>query len=128
MVGISHSKGVVLWHHYKKTLTTDKMVQIIKAAMAEAFNKSIDSLDRKFLMDGCPRQNFKEALKTVEDVGTLVFKVPSRSPDLNSIGNIYAWFPKHFVSKSLKRILLGNIRWVFSKGAGNNAGLQYSKH
>ena len=33
MVGISHSKGVVLCRHYKKALTADKMVQIIEIAV-----------------------------------------------------------------------------------------------
>ena len=44
IVGISHSKGVVLCHHYKKANTANKMVQIIETAMSEAFDKSIASL------------------------------------------------------------------------------------
>ena len=43
MVGISHSKGAVLCHHYEKAVTADKMVQIIETAMPEAFDKSVDS-------------------------------------------------------------------------------------
>ena len=54
MVGISHGKGVVLYHHYKKALTTDKMVQIIETAVSESFDKSFDSLGQRVLMDGCP--------------------------------------------------------------------------
>ena len=59
MIGISHSKGVVLCYHYEKALTTDKMVQIIETAVSEAFGKSIDSFGRKVLMDGCARQSSK---------------------------------------------------------------------
>ena len=61
MIDISHSKGAVLCHHYKKALTADKMVQIIEPAMPEAFDKSVDSFGRRVLMDGCPRQNSKKA-------------------------------------------------------------------
>ena len=54
LVGISHSRGAVLCHHYEKAVTADKMVQIIETAMPEAFDKSIDSFGRKVLMEGCP--------------------------------------------------------------------------
>ena len=48
MVGISHGKGVVLCHYYKKALTADKMVQIIEISIPEAFDKSIDSFGQEF--------------------------------------------------------------------------------
>ena len=38
-------------------------------------------------MDGCSRQNSKEALKALEGVGALVFKILPRSLDLNPIEN-----------------------------------------
>ena len=73
--------------------------------MPEAFDKSIDSFGRKVLIDGCPRQNSKKALKALEDVGALVFKIPPHSPDLNLIENFFALVTK--TSKSSKRILSG---------------------
>ena len=48
IVGISHSKGVVLCHHYKKELTADKMVQIIETAMPEAFDKNSELIGKEF--------------------------------------------------------------------------------
>ena len=56
-------------------------------------------------MDGCPRQNSKEALKALKDVGALVFKIAPRSPDLNPIENLYT-----LVTKTLrKQIIKENI-------------------
>ena len=56
-------------------------------------------------MDGCPRQNSKKALKALEDVGALVFKIPPRSPDLNPIENFFA-----LVTKTLrKQVIEENI-------------------
>ena len=94
MVGISHSKGVVLYHHYKKALTTDKMVQIIETAVSESFDKSFDSLGQRVLMDGCPLQISKKALNALENVDALVFKIPPRSPDLNPFKNFFALVAK----------------------------------
>ena len=84
--------------------------------MHEAFDKSIDSFDRRVLMDGCRRQNSKEALKALEDVSALVFKIPPRSPDFNPIETFLLRLPKHFVSKSSKRT-------VCNEGTRNNAEL-----
>ena len=47
-------------------------------------------------MDGCSRQNSKEALKALEGVGALVFKILPRSPDLNPIENVFALVTKTF--------------------------------
>ena len=102
MVGISHSKGVVPSHYYKKAPTADKMVQIIETAMPEAFDKSIDSFGQRVLIDGCSRQNSKKALKALEDVGALVFEIPPRSPDLNPIENFFVLVTKTFCKQVIK--------------------------
>ena len=47
-------------------------------------------------MDGCSRQNSNEALKALEGVGALVFKILPRSPDLNPIENVFALVTKTF--------------------------------
>ena len=54
----------------------DKMVQKRETAVPEAFDKNTDSLGRRILMDRCPRQNSKKALKALEDVDALVFRLP----------------------------------------------------
>ena len=44
---------------------------------------------KRFLMDGCPRQNSSIAKRVIEKVGGLVFKIPPKSPDLNPIENFF---------------------------------------
>ena len=77
------------------------MVQITATVMLEASNKSIYSFGRRVLMDICPLQNSKKALKTLEDIGALVFKRPPRSPDLNPIENVFA-----LVTKTLCKLVI----------------------
>ena len=40
-------------------------------------------------MDGCPRQNSKIAINAISKEDAKVFKIPSRSPDLNPIKNFF---------------------------------------
>ena len=44
---------------------------------------------KRYLMDGCPRQNSRTALQAVARIGGLVFKITPRSPDLNPIENFF---------------------------------------
>ena len=67
MVGISYNKGVVLCEHYKNTITTQKMEQIIRDAMRQALESSINPNSKQILMDGCPRQNSKLGRKPVSN-------------------------------------------------------------
>lgn len=103
MVGISYTKGVVLCEHYQKSITGQKMEDIIKNAMPDALEKSIDPNGRRILQDGCPRQNCKKAKKAFEEIEALIFKIPPRSPDLNPIENFF-----HLVTKKLKRQVIEN--------------------
>lgn len=103
IVGICHSKGVILCDYYPNAITADKMVSIIKNSMPAAFDNSIDLIGRRVLMDGCPRQNAKRCLKAFEDIGALVFKIPPRSPDLNPIENFFALVTKQLRSQVIER-------------------------
>ena len=44
---------------------------------------------RLFVMDNCPCQTSRVALKALQDVECQVHKTPARSPDLNPIENIF---------------------------------------
>ena len=59
MVGISFDKGVLLCGHYRNTITSQKMEQIIRDAMPEALENRINPNSKRILMDSCPRQNSK---------------------------------------------------------------------
>ena len=41
-------------------------------------------------MDGCTRQNAKVAKKAMQNINAIVMAIPTRSPDLNPIENIFA--------------------------------------
>ena len=91
----------------------DKMVQKRETAVPEAFDKNTDSLGRRILMDRCPRQNSKKALKALEDVDALVFRLPpaplililSRKVDYFVIIQIY----KKLIYKYSYKITINDI-------------------
>ena len=89
MVAISYGKGVVLCEQYDGTITGKKNAAIVKSSFPKAFKKSSNPKGKRFLMDGCPRQNSKMARRSIQKVGGLVFKIPPRSPDLNPIENFF---------------------------------------
>ena len=75
-----------------------KMADIADNSFEQAFQKSGDSKRRLFLIDGYPCQNSKTALKAIKKHEAQIFTIPTRSPDLNPIKNVF-----HLVSKSLAR-------------------------
>ena len=89
IVGIWFSKGVVLCEQYFGSVTGTKFADILDSSFHSAFENSINPVLKRFLMDGCPRQNSRTALRTVARVGGLVFKIPPISPDLNPMENFF---------------------------------------
>jgi len=89
MVAISYGKGVVLCEPYFGSITAEKMETIVDEHFDTAFQKSSNPTTRRFLMDNCPRQKSKKAMKAYERVKSLVFCIPPRSPDLNPIENFF---------------------------------------
>ena len=89
MVAISYGKGVVLCEQYDGTITGKKFAAIVESSFPTAFEKSSNAKGKRLLMDGCPRQNSRVALRAIKKVGGVVFKIPPRSPDLNPIENFF---------------------------------------
>ena len=54
-----------------------------------AFKKSANPKGMLFLQDGDPTQNSRKAKKAFDDVGCRMFSIPSRSPDINLIENMF---------------------------------------
>lgn len=69
----------------------DKMVQKRETAVPETFDKNTDSLGRRILMDRCPRQNSKKALKALDDIDALVFRLPP-APLILILGRKFDYF------------------------------------
>ena len=98
MVGISYDNGVVLCEHYEGAINGEKMAKIVDKGFTKAFRKSVCPRTKRFVMDGCPRQNSKKARDAYDRVGAMVMKIPAKSPDLNPIENFF-----HLVKKELKK-------------------------
>ena len=104
MVAISYNKGVVLSKQYKGSITGQKFTNIVNSwEYEEALRNSSNSVQRRMLMDGCPRQNAKCALEALEDLGVLVFKIPARSPDLNPIENMFHLVGRRLSEEAIQR-------------------------
>ena len=87
MVAIAYGKGVVLCEQWEGTITGEKFASIVKRCLRKAFRNSASPKGKLFLMDGCPRQNSRVAMRAIEKVGAKVFKIPAQSPDLNPMEN-----------------------------------------
>ena len=97
MVAIAYDHGVVICEQYYGSITGEKFANIVKKTFPAAFEIT-NQKSKRFLMDGCPRQNSKVAREAIDDVNALIFRIPSRSPDLNIIENFF-----HLVSNDLKK-------------------------
>ena len=89
MIGIAYGKGVVLCERWVATMTGEKFAAIVERCFRKAFQNSANPKGKLFLMDGCPRQNSKAAMRAIAKIGAKVFKIPARSPDLNPIENFF---------------------------------------
>ena len=77
------------------------MEQIIRDAMPEALENSVNPNSKRILMDGCPQQNSKLARKAFDEIGVMICKIPPRSPDLNPFENFF-----NLVVRKLRKLVL----------------------
>ena len=75
--------------HYFGQITGTIFDDIVDWSFGSAFENSINPVFQRFLMDGCPRQNSRIALRAIARIGKLVFKIPPRNLDLNPIENVF---------------------------------------
>ena len=97
MVAIGYNHGAVICKQYFGPITGEKFAGIIRSDFKRAFKNSENPKGKRFLMDGCPRQNSKIAKKAFAAVGGVLFPIPARSPDLNPIENFF-----HLVGRRLQ--------------------------
>ena len=103
MVAISYSKGVVLCEQYFGRITGQKFADIVHRCFPEAFQKSINPVTCRFVMDGCPRQNSRLAKTAISQVGGMVMGIPARSPDLNPIENFFGQVDRVLKQQAIDR-------------------------
>ena len=63
---------------------------------------------KRFLQDGCPVKNSKKASLALDIVGAIKFSIPPRSPDFNTIENIFNYVKSELrtqaFEKNIKRV------------------------
>lgn len=89
MCAIAHNSGVVMCEQYHGSINGQKMVDIVDGHFDQAFRKTSNPRGRRFLMDNCPRQVSRAAMKAYARAKAKVFRIPARSPDINPIENFF---------------------------------------
>ena len=63
---------------------------------------------KRFLQDGCPVKNSKKASLALDIVGAIKFSIPPRSPDFNTMENIFNYVKSELrtqaFEKNIKRV------------------------
>ena len=98
IVAIAYGKGVVLRVPYTK-MDGPFFAQFIKDHFRIAFARAGPKhrSRRIFIMDNCPCQTSKVAMRALDDIEAEMHVIPPRSPDLNPIENIF-----HIVKNKLE--------------------------
>jgi transposase len=104
MVAIAHGKGVVLRVPYTKMDGTF-FAQFIKEYFRIAFVRAGPKHNSRhlFVMDNCPCQTSKVAMKAIDEIEAEMHVIPPRSADLNPIENIF-----HIAKRQLERQAIDN--------------------
>ena len=114
MVAFAYRRGVILSVQYFGTITGAKFAKIVKEHFPSTFEKSASPRGKRFLMDGCPRQNSKLAKRAIASVGGTIFSIPPRSPDLNPIENFFHTVSRELQAQAIRRNITSETFEEFS--------------
>ncbi len=95
IVAISYGKGVIFTEPYEK-MTADFFAHFIRRNFPSLFEIAgkDQAPQKKFVMDNDPSQTSAKSMATL--MGYTKQKIPAKSPDLDSIGNVF-----HIVRKRI---------------------------
>jgi len=88
-VSIAYDKGVIACDQYIHRLNGESFARYVRDRFPSLFQLSGNNSSR-FLQDGDPSQNSAVAVRALEEIGALRFKIPPRSPDCNPIENVFS--------------------------------------
>ena len=83
---------------YQGRITGPKFANMVREDFPSAFEQSANAVTKRFLQDGDPSQNSAVACRALDEIGAIIFAIPSCSPDLNPIENFF-----HIISMELKK-------------------------
>ena len=75
----------------------------IRKHFKEAFEKSNNPNDKLFLQDSDPLQNSRKVNNPMYKMGAKKFSIPTRSPELNPIENVFNYVRTKLYEESLNR-------------------------
>ena len=101
MAGIAYGKGVIAAEQYFGRINADTFTSFVHEHFASMFKKCPNLKGKLFLQDGDPSQNSCKARSAWDKIGARKFSIPTRSPDLNPIKNIF-----HIAKKKLHQDVL----------------------
>ena len=98
VVAISYKRGVILCEQYTGRMSEQYFADFVKEQFPAAFVAIINPKAKRVPQEGYPNQNSKLAKRAMERLGTHLFCIPTCSPDMKPIGNLF-----HQVGKKLQK-------------------------
>ena len=92
----------------------------VKDNFEEVFEKSSNPRAKRFLHDACPSQNSKVAKRAIDRTSTKMFAIPARSPDLNTIENIFLLTKRKLQADALDKRITNTTFEEFSNRVRKN--------
>ena len=90
MVGISYKRGIVLCEPITERMNAKYFANMIREKFPTSLGPGTKTNElMRILQDGDPTQNSKKAMQAFVSIGTTIFSIPPRSPDLNPIENLF---------------------------------------
>ena len=89
-VGISYTKGVVLWEQHFAKISGPLFANIARKTFPDALAQSFNSKNKLNLEDGDPSQNSKVTQNAFDEIGCKIYPIPARSADLKPIENMFS--------------------------------------
>ena len=91
------------------------MVDIVDGHFDQAFRKIANPRWRRFLMDNCLQQVSRAAMKAYERAKAKVFRIPSRSLDINPIENFFNQMTRKLDQDALEKHITRESKEEFAK-------------
>ena len=117
MVGMSYDKGVVMCIPLAQNMYGQYYVDLIKTHFKDALRKSGKTCNR-ILQDGDISQNSQCARDELNRQHISLFSIPSRSPDLNPIENLFNQVRQTIKEDSLQKQLEHETKEEFTTRVG----------
>ena len=98
VVAFFHGRGMIECFRYEGNINEELFLQFVRDRFPHVFSKRNNQKGKLFLQDGGTSNNCKMSQESMDKISYRLFMTPSRSPDLNTIENIF-----HFIGMCLRK-------------------------